>query len=256
MIRVARLDPDNEDEFRRQVTSFFAPLAGGMVTSQGPRRYVSSHSPSHRLNCIPSPNHNPSGRATSHTTQPPAASPPPQIGGRIHPRDHQMPSNTTFRPAPASLGQGSLSSSPVRYPVPIPVGGQGQNRSPGRRPLVLDELGPSRSPAVYPVTRHQPYPQSRPQQQGFHMSHSPIHGQAKGKNREILPTAMSYGRLTPNTPSQGNWLEVRPSALGYYALITRLPSLLSRRPTPTMEHLWNRLHIQTRPHGTPDHSRN
>ena len=38
-IRVARLDPNNEDEFRKQITSFFA-LAGGKATKQGYRWYV------------------------------------------------------------------------------------------------------------------------------------------------------------------------------------------------------------------------
>jgi len=49
--RVAHLDPNNEDEFRRQITSFITSLTGGKVSSQGAWRYA-SYNHSHRLSCL------------------------------------------------------------------------------------------------------------------------------------------------------------------------------------------------------------
>jgi len=195
---VARLDPNNEDEFRRQITSFFAPPAAGS------RKCVLSNHP-HRLGCIS--NQNPSGPATPYAYNPPVAGPSPQTAGPSHLGGHRTP-GTTSHPTPAGLGQESLANPPSWYAAPTPIENPCQNRSPGSRLSVLGEVGPSRSPPVYPTTRHQPYPQSRPQQRGVYTNHSPARGQAKGKGREIPSTAMNYNLPTPNTPSQGNRLEV------------------------------------------------
>ena len=205
---MARLDPNNEDEFRRQINSRLAPPAGGF------RRCVSSNHP-YRLGCIS--NQNPSGHATTpYAYNPPAAGPSPQSAGPSHLGGYRTP-RTTSHPTPPSLGQASPENSPSRYAGPTPIENSCQNHNPGSKFPVLSEVGPSRSPPIYPTTRHQPYPQSRPQQQAMHANHSPVRGQAKGKGREIPSTLMNCGFPTPNTPPQGNRLEVCSNAPRYCA---------------------------------------
>lgn len=85
-----------------------------------------------------------------------------------------MLGGTTSHLALQNLGQENLSNPPGRYPAPIPTGSPYQNHSPGLRTSVLSEAGPSRSP-VHPTTRHQPYPQSRPQRQGPYTKNPPIY---------------------------------------------------------------------------------
>jgi len=171
-----------------------------------------THPPSRYLRCVPT-DHSPSSHAASYATQPLAPSPPPQIAGPSHLRGYQIPGDTTFHSTPTGMGQDNLLSSPSWYAVSTPVGSPHRNHSPGSRPPSSGRIGSLHSPA----TRHQPYPQSRPQQQGPHVDHSPVRSKAKGKNREILSVAMSHDLQTPNTPLYGNYLEVCPSAPRYCA---------------------------------------
>ena len=202
---MAHLDPNNEDEFRRQIASFFASLTSGKATNQVPRRCVPSNHPV-SVESHPS-NQNLNSRATLYANQPPAASSPSQIAGPSHLSGHQTP-GTTFHPTPASLGQDSPVNSPSWYAGPTSIGSPSQNHGPGSRLPVPGEVGPSRLHPVYPTTRHQPYPQLRPQQQGMSTNNSQARGQAKGKGREIPSTPMDYGLPIPNAPSQGNRLEL------------------------------------------------
>jgi len=195
---VARLDPNNEDEFRRNIASSLAHLAGGS------RGCVSSNHP-YRLDCIS--NQNPSGRAIPYVYNPSVAGPSLHSAGPSHLRGHRTP-GTTSHPTPASLGQESPENPPSWYAGHTPIENPRQNHSPGSRLPALGEVGPFRSPPIYPTTRHQPYPQYRPQQQGMYTNQSPARSQAKGKGREIPSTPMNCGLPTPDTPSQGNRLEV------------------------------------------------
>lgn len=123
-----------------------------------------------------------------------------------------------FNPALADPGRDNLQNPPSRYPTPILIRSPNKNHTAGMRPPVLDEVGPSRSPAVYPTARHQPYPQSRPQQHGLRTSPTPVHGKAKGKACAIPSTVMIHGILTPSPLSPGTRLEVCPSAFGCHTL--------------------------------------
>ena len=214
-IRVARLDPNNEDEFRTQLTSFFAPFTGGRATSQGSRRCV-SHPLTLSVPWIyPPSSYNPGGHTTSYPNQPPATFSMPQVAGPSHLGGLQTPGNTMFHSTAPSLGQNCPPNPAGLYTTPIPIGGPRQGHSPRSRPSVLGEVGRSRSPTIHPTTRHQPYPQFRPQRHGLYVNHSPVHGQVKGKGRELPLTAMDNGLLTPDTPSRGNCLEVRPNVFRY-----------------------------------------
>lgn len=136
---------------------------------------------------------------------------------------------------------------PSWYTAPTPTGSPRRNRSP-----VLGEVGPSRSPAVHPSTRHQPYPQSRPEQQGLYTIHSPIRGHVKGKNREIPSTAMGHDLSTPSTSSLGGCLTVRSSALKYCA-----SSNTVCKPAPPITRLYNRTLVESpqNPSPSPQYSR-
>ncbi|KAF9650425.1 hypothetical protein BDM02DRAFT_1433757 [Thelephora ganbajun] len=203
--RVARLDPDNEDDFRRQITSFFVPITRGQVTSQESWR----------------------GYTPSRVNQPQAVGLSPQTAGPSRLRGYQAP----FRSTHANLGQDSLSNSPSWYAIPIPTANPHRNHSAGLRPPVWSEVSPFRSPAVYPTTRHQPYPQPRPRQQGSHAGHSSVCGQGRGKGRGIYSTAINRGLQTQNTPSQGNCLEpIIPTARPYDGILVELPRHASTDP--------------------------
>ena len=178
----------------------------------------------------PSSNHNTSGCATPHANQPLFASPSPQIAGPSQPRGYQTPGDAAFH---LTAGQSGLLNSPS-WALPTPVKIPYQNYRTDPRTPVSGEVGPSRSPPVYPTARHQPYPQSRPHQQGLYTSHSPIRDRSKGKGRDIPPTATNNGLPAPDTLSRGNCLEVRPTALR--RCVSSNP--IHKLPTPT-----------TRPHG-------
>lgn len=77
----------------------------------------------------------------------------------------------------------------------------------------MNEVGPSRFPAVHPTTRHHPYPQSRPQRQGPYTTFSPVDGHVGGKGREVPSTAMGHGLPTPNTSPPVAPLKVFPLML-------------------------------------------
>ena len=233
---MARLDSNNEDEFRGQIASFFVPPAGGQVESQGYQRYVSPP----LFRSYPPSNQNPSGHTTSYANQPPAVSPSPQIAGPSYLRSYQTP-GTTFHPTPVSLRRDSLTDSPSWYAGPKPIGSLPQNHSPGSKLPASGEVGPSRP--VHPTTRHQPYPQSRPQQQGMYTNHSPVHGQAKGKGREIPSISTNHGLPAPSTPSQGNRLEVCSSVPRYCASTNTVSKF---NPSATGPH--NRVFV-----GSPQH---
>ena len=180
------------------MASSLAHLRVGGTTSQGSRELASNPlalSPS-RIR-----SRDLSGRATSHVNQPPVTAPPPQTAGPSHTRGYQTPSDANFHPSPAALGQDGLLNPPSWYSasVPISAGNPYQTYSPGLRFPVSAETGPSRSPAMHPATRYQPYSQSRPQQQ--RLRHSPSHGQPKGKGREIPSIPIYSGLPTPETPS-------------------------------------------------------
>lgn len=175
-----------------------------------------------------------------------------QVAGPSHLGGYQAPSNATFCPTP---GQGYRLDSPDRHAAPIPIGSPHQTGDTGSRPPVLGEVGPSRSPAVYPITRHHPYPQSRPQKQGWGMNPPPAHSQVKGKGREMPLITMDNGLPTPDTPSRGNCLEVRPNMFRYCALVTWFASFLPRSPDPIVEHLWSPPNTQALIRGIHNHSR-
>lgn len=167
------------------------------------------------------PLHDPSGRATSYTNQP--LVPLPQIAGPSRPRDHQTSGD---HPPPASLDQDNLLKAPGWYATPILIGSPYQNHPPYLGSPVLGEVGPSRSPAVRPATRHRPYPQSRPQQWGFHATQRPVRSQPKGKGNETL---VNDGFPIPNTRPQGNRLEVCLNDLRRYPS----SNTVCKFPTPT-----------------------
>lgn len=157
--------------------------------------------------------YDPSGRTTPHLNQPPVTRPMSQVAGPSRLGGYQTPSDTTSHPAPISLGKDYPLNSPGWYAAPIPIGSPHRNRSPGARHPVLGEVGPSRSPPIYPATRHHPYPQSQSQRQGWDMNYSHVHGQVKGKGREVPLMTMDNGLATSDVPSRGDCPEVCPNVL-------------------------------------------
>jgi hypothetical protein len=171
-------------------------------------------SPPHDLRYTPS-SHSPSSRTPSHGNQPPVINPLPRMAGPSHVGGYRTPGDAALHPSPLSLDQDNLLDPPSWHAAPTLIGSSYQKHSPGLRSPVMGSVGPSRAPAVYPTTRHQPYPQSRPQQEELHLSPSPVRGQAKGEGRRTPLTTMNHGLQTPNTPSRGNCLEVCPNVLRY-----------------------------------------
>ena len=125
-----------------------------------------------------------------------------------------IPRETTFRFDSSNLGQNYLPNYPSLYPAPIPTGSTYRNYSLDARPQAFSGIGPSRFPIVHPTTRHQPYPQSRPQRQGSsYTEYPPAHYHANGTSPL---TTTGRGLPTPDTPSPGTtWQEVCPSPLEY-----------------------------------------
>lgn len=173
MIRVARLDRGNEDEFHRQVEFHLTPSTGGNTTSQGTRRNVVH------------PSFQSSDRAPFHAKKLQAVGPQPQSAGPSHLGEHRMLGNATIHSTSPNPEQGKFFDSPSVDPI----GNLYHNRNSCLRPKILTEANPSCPPVAYPVTRHQPYPQSRPQQ---HTRPSPARGPSPRNYSKVRPCRLEY----------------------------------------------------------------
>jgi len=143
----------------------------------------------------------------------PVASPLPHTAGASHLGGYRTLGDTIFHPSASNPAQDGPSNPPGWYVTPTPAESSYQNHTPIFRHPAPGEAGPSRSPGIYPTTRHQPYPQSRPHPQGLCVDRSPVRGQSKGKGREIPLASTNYAPPTPKTPSWGSRLEVCPNIL-------------------------------------------
>ena len=228
-IRVAQLDPNNEDEFCRQLSSFLAALTGGNTTSNGSQRCVAHPLILSPTLIHPLPSHNPYDHATSCASNFPGPGRLQPTPDSSHLGGYQTPGDTVFHPSPVSPGQGGPSNPPGWYAAPTFAESPYQNCGPSSRHPAPGGFGPSRSPVVSPTARHQPYPQSRSNSQGMCMGRSTARGQARGKRLELHLTTTDGAPPTPNTVLLGNHMEVCPNTLRCCA-----PSnTICKPPTPT-----------------------